>query len=102
MCYHDRPPPLYESFTAPSIRKTSEAPSPPKEVNIPPPTVVAPVKLAAPMQPGLKKMSRDKKISSLEFLMQVLKCKPQRSLAWKEFKRLPARLQWRGSCRTRY
>merc|ERR1712130_667261 len=35
-----------------SSRKTSEAPSPPKEVNIPPPTVVAPVKLAAPMQPG--------------------------------------------------
>ena len=107
MCYHDRPPPLYESFTAPSTRKTSEAPgSPPKEVNIPPPTVVAPVKLAAPMQPGLKKMSSDKKISSLEFsdfdFMQVLKCKPQQSLAWKEFKRLPARLQWRGSCRTRY
>merc|ERR1719507_2939610 len=35
-----------------SSRKTSEAPSPPKEANIPPPTVVAPVKLAAPMQPG--------------------------------------------------
>ena len=53
MCSHDRPPPpLYESFTAPSTRKTSEAPSPPKEANIPPPTVVAPVKLAAPMQPG--------------------------------------------------
>merc|ERR1712088_828965 len=35
-----------------SSRKTSEAPSPPKEANIPPPTVVAPVKLAAPMQPA--------------------------------------------------
>jgi len=35
-----------------SSRKTSEAPSPPKETNIPPPTVVAPVKLAAPMQTG--------------------------------------------------
>jgi len=46
------PPPLYESFTAPSTRKTSETASPPKEANIPPPTVVAPVKLAAPMQPG--------------------------------------------------
>merc|ERR1719180_524141 len=43
-------PPLYESFTAPSTRK--ETASPPKEANIPPPTVVAPVKLAAPMQPG--------------------------------------------------
>merc|ERR1712062_12208 len=32
-----------------SSRKESN-PSPPKETNIPPPTVVAPVKLAAPMQ----------------------------------------------------
>ena len=55
MCPHDRPP-LYESFTLPSTRKTSEArQSPPKETNIPPPTVVAPVKLAAPLQPGFLK-----------------------------------------------
>ena len=52
MCPHDRPP-LYESFTLPSTRKTSEArQSPPKETNIPPPTVVAPVKLAAPIPEG--------------------------------------------------
>ena len=47
---HSRPP-LYDSFTLPSTRKEKE-PSPPKETNIPPPTVVAPVKLAAPIPEG--------------------------------------------------